>query len=204
MPYPLSQEHVKDAKLFSSRHEMIKSLAGSGINSIAELGVAYGNFSEFLIETLKPKIFGAYDLFMFDQEDLMLWGESSFTKLKGESHISFFTKRIKEKFKDNVNLLTYIGDSSENLKKYEDTYDLIYIDGNHTLEGVRRDSEASIKKLSPNGILIFNDYIMYDHKNKVDYGIVDVVNYLCVKKDWKIIGFALDREMFCDIMLQKC
>lgn len=36
---------------------------------------------------------------------------------------------------------------------------MIYIDADHTYEAVHADATASIAKLMPNGMVIFNDYI---------------------------------------------
>jgi hypothetical protein len=34
-----------------------------------------------------------------------------------------------------------------------------------------------------------------------DYGIVPVVNKMVVNQGWKVLGFALQKHMFCDIAL---
>ena len=66
-----------------------------------------------------------------------------------------------------------------------------------------KDAFASISKLKKNGILIFNDYIMHDHIANYPYGIVQVVNELCVNHDWKITALALESQMFCDVALER-
>ena len=80
---------------------------------------------------------------------------------------------------------------------------MIYIDGDHTLEGVRRDAFAAIDKLNDDGILIFNDYIMCDYTQNIPYGVMHVVNDLCVNHGWKINGFTLLNHMFCDVSLER-
>jgi hypothetical protein len=203
MPLRLIQENLKDAKLFASREDLIKSLVGCGINSVAELGVAYGDFSDYMIETLKPKLFGAYDVFMLHTVDVTFNGITTKEKFNGLTHSDFYVNRLKSKFSDNIDLQIFKGDSSTNLHKYNSTYDLIYIDGDHTLKGVWKDTNASQKKLSPGGRLIYNDYMIYDHRNKQDIGTVGVVNCLCVNEGWKITGMALQNEMYCDVMIEK-
>ena len=66
-----------------------------------------------------------------------------------------------------------------------------------------RDTEVSIRKLKENGVLVFNDYIICDHVAGVAYGVVPVVNDLCVNHGWKVLFFALQRQLFCDIGLYR-
>jgi hypothetical protein len=65
------------------------------------------------------------------------------------------------------------------------------------------DAMASIRKLKKDGFLIFNDYIYFDHVAGYHYGIVQVVNDLCVNHGWKITHFAFHQQMFCDIVIQR-
>jgi len=44
---------------------------------------------------------------------------------------------------------------------------------------------------------------MTDHILGVAYGVVPVVNKLIVDEGWRIIAFALQKGMFCDIALRR-
>ena len=48
-------------------------------------------------------------------------------------------------------------DSVEFLKKCEDKFDAIFIDGDHSYEGVKRDYEHALPLLEEGGIIIFHD-----------------------------------------------
>lgn len=49
--------------------------------------------------------------------------------------------------------------SGERLPKFPDLmFDIIYVDGDHTYEGVKIDAEIGWTKLRPGGIMIFDDY----------------------------------------------
>jgi precorrin-6B methylase 2 len=99
---------------------------------------------------------------------------------------------------------TYSGDSSKTLKLQPDkSFDLIYIDGSHTYEGVLADTIEAIRIVEQNGILIFNDYTMYDHYLGHRYGVVEVVNQLVHQTNFKVFAFALQADMFCDIALRR-
>jgi glycosyltransferase involved in cell wall biosynthesis len=202
LPYILKQIHVEDARLFADRIEMLKSFSSRQGLTIAEIGVAYGDFSESILNILNPKSFHAYDLFQFHNVPV-IWGEKTENTLKGLSHRSFYEKRFAKEI-DAGQVHVFEGDSATEMEKQEDsTYDIIYIDGDHHYNGVYKDAMVSMRKLKPDGILIFNDYIYFDHIAGYHYGIIQVVNDLCVNHGWKITHFAFHQQMFCDIVIQR-
>lgn len=101
------------------------------------------------------------------------------------------------------NVTIHEGNSSSNLRKLSDHYfDWIYIDGDHELEGVEKDAAVALRKIKPDGILVFNDYTPWSILELSDYGVMPVVNSLC-NQGWKIVYFALHRQMYCDIAIQR-
>lgn len=50
------------------------------------------------------------------------------------------------------------GDSSTLMSELEDTYDYIYIDGDHTYEGVKKDLWEAPRLLNEDGVIICDDY----------------------------------------------
>jgi hypothetical protein len=96
------------------------------------------------------------------------------------------------------------GDSARNMERLGDrSQDLIYIDANHDYEPVRRETELAVRKIKDDGIIVFNDYIMYDHWARIPYGVVQAVNELLVGGEWYVAGFALNHSMFCDIAVAR-
>lgn len=198
---PLIQaHHVDGAKLYASRHDLIADLPRP-LACIAEVGVAFGNFSQFLIETLCPERFVAFDLFRFHEME-SAWGTPTSETLRGMTHLEFYRDRFAT-YAERV--VCEEGDSAETLAAYPDNhFDMIYIDGDHTYEQVKADADNAKRKLKPDGLLIFNDYIIHDYTHDApwpqgEYGIVPVVNEIVVNEDWRVFGFALNRYLFCDI-----
>lgn len=196
----LRAEDLMYAQLFASREEMVSALYGDVGGFIAELGVAVGYFSRFLLETLKPDKFVGLDLFdLHDQETI--WGRPSSELLEGKTHKQFYSDLLRG-WPTETDLIE--GYSHLALNNLEDaSYDMIYIDASHTYEDVQRDCEAALRKLKRSGLLVFNDYIMFDHHNGVPYGVVQVVNELVTSSNWKVVGFALNQQMYCDIALRR-
>ena len=100
-------------------------------------------------------------------------------------------------------MAVFEGDCDNLNERVDAFYDIIYIDADHHYSSVLRDSVAAIKALKPRGLLIFNDYIMYDHVTHIQYGICHVVNDLCVNQGWRITHFAFHQHMFCDVAVRR-
>ncbi len=97
-----------------------------------------------------------------------------------------------------------IGHTAQTLPTYEAaTFDLVYIDAGHFYPDVKADAREAARIVKPDGTLIFNDYTMADHLTRTMYGVVHAVNELVVSTDWKVVGFALNYSMYCDIALRR-
>src|SRR4051794_2694276 len=84
---------ASNARLFASREDLVASLAGGDFQTIAEIGVGLGDFSLFLIKTLKPKSFWAFDVFAM-HESPEHWGRSSAEIFGRRTHLEFYKNRL--------------------------------------------------------------------------------------------------------------
>lgn len=196
----LGARHLESARLFADRADLISSIGIGEHGVIGEVGVAVGDFSAILLDRLKPALFVAFDLFELHL-DKALWGLTTEEIFGNDTHLAFYQRRFQSRGRQVV---TEKGPSHETLAKYPDRFfDMLYIDAGHDFESVKRDAELAVAKIRPSGILVFNDYIMFDHVTATEYGIVPVVNTLVVREDWQVLGIALQRHMFCDIAIQR-
>lgn len=75
-------------------------------------------------------------------------------------------------------------DSSETMRSFPAKhFDFVYIDGDHSYEGVVRDIDASAEKAKDDGFLIFNDYTMWSPWECMPYGVMEAVNEFCIRND---------------------
>jgi SAM-dependent methyltransferase len=96
------------------------------------------------------------------------------------------------------------GDSSSYLDSLpEHTFDWVYIDGDHSLEGVQRDAAAALRAIKPDGLLLFNDYTPYSPLELYPYGIPRVVHDLCLDHGFEILYFALEPRGYHDVVLRR-
>ena len=193
-------EHLRDARLYAHRWNMIRAIGPKKAGVVAEVGVAVGGFSRALIERFDPDIFWAIDTFALHTLD-SLWGKPPGEVFGTQTHSEYY-EACMHQFREKVHLLS--GDGADALHSLHDgSVDLIYIDGSHHYADVKRDAKAAVAKIKDDGIIIFNDYVLFDIFAGTAYGIVPVVNDLVVNGGWKIIGFALQQNMFCDIAIQR-
>jgi hypothetical protein len=102
---------------------------------IAELGVAFGDFSEFLIKTLEPEQFFAFDTFHLHHAPI-LWRKPSKEVFGDLTHREYYEKRFS---KCSVPVIIEEGDGSTSLLKYPDRYfDMIYVDAANDYRSERR------------------------------------------------------------------
>lgn len=196
--FVLAPSHLSPgARLYADRRDMVRHLSVQRGGAVCEIGVEFGDFSEYLINELSPAAFSAFDLF-----DLHLSGlEKHQARFLDLTHVEFYRQRFA---RYEIQFEAVVGDSAERLVEVLDaTFDLVYVDGDHRLEGVRRDAEQAARIVKSNGIIVFNDYTLYDPFAKMPYGVVPVVNEMCLNEGWQVIGFALQSSMFCDIALAR-
>jgi Methyltransferase domain len=201
LPYPpLAAEHLIGAKLYATRNDLIADLPIAAGSAIAEIGVMRGDFSFCLMERLKPRKLVAFDLFDCHHTP-QIYGVPSSEFFKGMTQLDYFRAQM-EPFDDAV--VIEQGLTKDTLPKYAGhALDMVYIDAGHTYEDVAFDARAASAMVNNAGILVFNDYIMFDHILHAPYGVVPVVNEMVVNQGWQVIGLALERQMFCDIAIRR-
>jgi len=73
----------------------------------------------------------------------------------GLTHRQFYERQMAP-FAASVTIVE--GDSRQTLSAYTDrSFDLVYVDGNHTYEFVRSDAELGAEMVKDTGFLMFND-----------------------------------------------
>lgn len=148
---------------------------------IAEIGVDRGDFSLEILRRCAPEKLHLFDMDM--------------TRLQNRDVLEVIAQRASP-------VKLHAGDSSTNLRKVPDGYfDVIYIDADHAYEGVKRDIDAAVPKLKPQGVLIFNDYCVWSATSMFHCGVARAVHEFCLGNPWKLRYIALQPMMYNDVML---
>lgn len=173
-PPELRPEALAGTKVFANRHAMMRGLVAGG-GTGGEVGVQAGDFSRFILDELRPE-----KLHLFDLSD----------------------RWLRDDVREDPKTELHLGNSSSQLNRQPNrSFDWLYIDGDHSYKGVRRDAEAALKKIKPGGVLVFNDYTMWSPGEAVPYGVVACVNEL-VNEGLDMLGVALTHTGYLDVALQ--
>jgi hypothetical protein len=102
---------------------------------------------------------------------------------------------VKEKYAFYPNISIHRQYSSEFLKSIEDlSVDVIYIDGDHSYEGVKADLANAFPKIKKGGWIMGHDYEMNMKKAKhvYNFGVKRAVDEFCLEKGLKVVAKGLD------------
>lgn len=174
-------------KEYATRNEMLIDLIPVSGN-IAEVGVFKGEFSRFILDTLRPKSLHLFDLFTGrvgsgDQDG------NNFSYVD----LSVVLKDISSW--NDPRVIINKGDSSHELSRLEDnTFDAIYLDGDHSYEGCKKDLDVAIRKIKPGGWIMGHDYQMNMAKARTFYnfGVKRAVDEFCKTFNQEIVARAMD------------
>ena len=183
LPQALSPIHVNQCKVMANRFEMVRKFPKNA--RVAEVGAQTGKFSKHIWENLRPREFHLYDI-SFYQENFPF------------DHAYFEDPVLQGK------VFLHEGDSSSLLNQMPDEYfDWIYIDADHSYSGVVKDVEVAKFKIKPNGLLVFNDYMIYSPIEDMQYGVNRAVNDLCLNENFEMVYFAFNVAGYHDVCLRR-
>jgi hypothetical protein len=179
-PVMLKPEQVENARVFSDRQHLVKALSGQGTVG-GEIGTLRGDFASYILETVLPK-----KLYLFD--------------------LDMQTYDVAKRFENEIDakLVELIeGDSSTRLAQFPaDHFDWLYIDGDHSYAGCRKDLIQAVRTVKPGGLIFANDYIFFSHVEGVPFGVIHAVNELCHEYGAEIAGLSLQPQMYCDVAVR--
>jgi Methyltransferase domain len=175
----LGRHHLQDCVVLPTRAVLLEHLPHGG--TVAEVGTLHGDFAREILRLSKPR-----ELHLIDQSIQKRAQElAADPSLKGQVHL-------------------HKSDFAETLQSFPDAYfDWIYIDAQHTYEGVKRDIAAAAAKVNSDGFLVFNDYTMWSYVEMQPYGVVAAVNEFCIENDWEFAYLTLPDHMYCDVAARK-
>jgi hypothetical protein len=212
---PISQDQIKDAKLYANRNEYLKENLNKQ-SSVLEVGTHAGDFAEHILKNYDP--FSLHLIDVFKQEDFINnTGTNAGNKnirFTPETHEQF----VRNRFKDYPIVKIHLGMGYRfmvtiKLNRLED-FDFIYLDSNHSYLNVSKELYTAKNLLSPNGVIGINDYTRFNLFGKEDYenlewedvnlGVIQAVNhFLNANKDWYVKAFAFNENMNSDIYIAR-
>jgi SAM-dependent methyltransferase len=173
------EDGVSNCRVFADRLVAIKSLPKGGV--VAEVGTQTGRFADHIYKTARPSKLHIFDL-----------------------SLEWFDKSLLVEPLKNGSAQIHVGDSSSLLGEFPDEhFDWIYIDGDHSYEGVQRDIAQAVRKVKRDGILVFNDYAIWSPLEVCNYGVLKAVNDLVNAGEWEFVYLALHPWGYHDVALRR-
>ena len=174
--------------LFSiNRIDLIKQNLKVRNPSILEIGIHKGDFSKQLISNFDPNKLILVDPWIAFDDSIYKnsWygnSDNSNQNIQDKYYANLLDYFKKQIYENKVEI--YRKTSDEFFLKNKHTFDLIYIDGNHLFEFVKRDIHNSLNFINCDGIIVLDDYAL---KGWWDDGITKAVNFHLKEKNIKII-----------------
>jgi hypothetical protein len=173
---------------FPTRDEMMRAICRPGFR-ICEVGVFLGQFAQTLLTTLPD------ELVLIDPWAGKVQSGNQDGNNVVVADLDAVYPKIVEHFARWPQVKVVRGYSGPVLEKYPDHhFDVIYIDGDHSLEGATKDLDIAIRKVKPGGWICGHDYDMNELKAKNVYcfGVNQAVDTFLVRHGLKIAALGLD------------
>ena len=159
--------HTDRCRILPNRELMLNVLPTGGI--VAEVGVAFGDFSEQIIKRTAPRVLHLIDA----------WGVDRY---------SSGLKQVQDKFAAKIedgSVVVNQGYSIPTLEQYPDaTFDWIYIDTNHSFDTTLGELKVGSRKVKPGGYLSGHDFCTGNVIAPVVYGVVEACVSFCQTDGW--------------------
>lgn len=196
----LQERHLRNSTILPNRYFILSRLQPFG--RVAEVGVAFGDFSASILKVMKPIEFVAIDLFNLHEIEV-IFGMRSADKFAGRTHEEFYRKRFENEMASGQVSLRK-GFSTDVLNSFPEAYfDMIYIDAAHDYANVKKDLQATKRVIRDDGIIIMNDYIMANPFDGQLFGVVQATHEFCLAENWEFLYLTLHPFMYCDVALRK-
>ena len=190
------------ARIFDTRNEMLQHYC-SIINKpkLLEIVVFRGEFLDYIVKNCSIRSIDAVDLFNCITCSGNVDGNYVVKYDVGQSF-----KELYDKYKDVENVRLFKSDSSSYLNTQPDNmYDIVYLDGDHSYEGVKRDLISAFSKVKNGGYIMGHDYEMNMKKalHSYDFGVKRAVDEFCTTHKQCILAKAVDGCVSFCIKLNK-
>jgi ubiquinone/menaquinone biosynthesis C-methylase UbiE len=175
----IPQRLLDGCVVLESRQEILRRLPKGKI--LGEVGTLYGDFAVEILEICEPTKLEIID--------------ASFANLTVENE-----RRLKA-----AGCGFYLGNSWDVLATFEDHhFDMLYIDARHTYEAVSKDLEQAGRVVAPGGLIVCNDYTLFDPHGLYPYGVVQATNEYALRRNLTFVYFALQVSGYYDVALRNC
>jgi hypothetical protein len=190
---------ANERRRFSTRKEMLSLLPQGAV--VAEIGVFEGRFSEEILEACAPK-----ELVLID-----IWAPGPMTSgdVDGNNIQEYIGEQLELATRDRMrhrSQVKIIKSPSSILATFPaNSFDAVYIDGDHSYNGAMLDLVNSARVVKDGGWIMGHDYDHNPEKSATrhDFGVKEAVDVFCRAYGQKIAAVGMDGCVSFAIHLQK-
>ena len=186
----LTEMNLKNCRLLSDRLQMLECIRTDfeAEMKFAEIGVAFGDYSEEILNRCNPK-----KLFLIDA-----WLGERYEKGLEEIRCKFINEI------SNGKIEVMRGYSTDKLEEIENnSLDVVYIDTVHDYEITWRELLLCKNKVKESGYIAGHDYVKYNHMSKLYYGVYDAVNRFAVEYEYEFIYMTMEQDGLHSFCMRK-
>jgi len=172
------------------RIERLKLLARLPSGAVClEIGTWRGDFARWILATRRPKLLYLVDPWEHRSENAYERARFGGRANDGQAEMDDMHRAVLHRFRKNIErgqVQVRRSRSAEAASSFaEETLDWVYIDGDHTYEGVMADLEAYYPAVKPGGYLAGDDY---GHAGWWGDGVTRAVDEFAARGELTIIG----------------
>ncbi|CCQ75270.1 class I SAM-dependent methyltransferase [Magnetospira sp. QH-2] len=184
---------------FLMREGLVSFLPRGG--TVAEIGVAQGEFSKVILDGTEPKHLHLIDPWIH-QDDPSYAADPNNAPMS-DQNANF--RSVSEQFAEQSasgQVIIHRTYSQAAVNRFEDRqFDWIYVDGLHTREGVTRDLALYWDKVKDDGFIVGHDYTNIEPARKMGFGVIEAVDSFVAERGAEFI--ALTAEAYPTYLLAK-
>lgn len=162
------------------------------VNYAVEVGTWRGDFSLKMIRLLSPKKFSAVDPYRIFPGMVSAPG----SEYNAQADLDKLAQSVKNLLENNGASLIREKSVDAAAHFQDNSLDLVYIDGDHTLAGVQQDLAAWWPKVKVGGIFCGDDYNPGKTGKGFDYGVVAGVNQFAEKNNLDLTVYTLGQRQW--------
>jgi len=182
----LETKHIAGTILLPTREDLLDRMPSNAI--VAEIGVAYGDFTAEIIARTRP-----YKLHLID-----LWEGDRYGP-GGDKVISRFRALI-----DSGTIEINQGRSVDILNGMPDAYfDWVYIDTDHSYHLTSRELRSCAAKVKNTGNILGHDFTSGNVVTPVPYGVIEACHEFCKQFGWRYEFLTLEPHGHFSFCLKK-
>lgn len=182
----IEDRHTSHCRVLPTRERLLDILPKNGV--IAEVGVAFGDFSAEILSRAAPE-----KLYLVDA-----WENDRYSEGR---------ERVRGKFAEQIatgKVIIREGLSVDVLPTFPDDYfDFLYIDTSHSFDVTLAELEIGNPKVRAGGLIAGHDFCVGNIVAPVVYGVIQACNKFCREHDWRYKYLTLETGGTFSFALEK-